>query len=366
MTIRKRAAISALALLGAAGVCPDMEAAAARPVSRVRRVTRVRDHDGRVDWSRRLDRVAFDMKGKDGVYDVYTMRPDGTDVNCVTCDVGRGAPAGHNGNPAWHPSGDWIVFQAERRQGSPRSGVAETPGIGKNNELWLASPDGRRFHRLAWPGSEQSKGVLHPHFSADGRRLSWTEMVGEAKFLRKGGLFGYWKLRVADFAMAGGAPRLTNVREFQPGGPAFYENHGFSPDGTKLVYTSNADHQKTRAVRADIYVLDLRTGRAARLTSEGYNEHAGFTASGRKIIWMSSMDREKRGTDYWIMDADGSNKTRLTCFREPTCPEYDRGRVVAADWTESPDGTKIMALLLTRVIDHAGRIVLLDLGPDIR
>jgi Tol biopolymer transport system component len=348
--------------LGGAGA--EAAASANRPASRVRRVTRVRDHDGRVDWSHRHNRVAFDMRGQKGVYDVYTMNPDGSDVVCLTCDTSKGAPSGHNGNPAWHPSGDYVVFQAERTGvGSRRSGLAETPGNGKNNELRLATRDGQRFYRLTWPGSEKSEGVLHPHFSADGSRLSWSEMVGKVKLLRRGGMFGYWKLRVADFEMEAAGPRLSNVREYEPGGAAFYENHGFSPDGERLIFTSNMDHLRSRALRADIYSLDLRSGRTTRLTKEGYNEHAGYTAKG-KIVWMSTADRSGRGTDYWTMDADGSNKTRLTHFDDPSYPEYAGEKVTAADWTESPDGRRILALLLTALVKHQGRIVMIELADD--
>lgn len=334
-----------------------------RPVSRVRRVTKIRDHDGRVDWCKRTNRIAFDMRDRKDVYDIYTMNPDGSDVVCFTCDDAKGAPTGHNGNAAWNPAGDLMVFQAERMGvGSKRSGLAETPGNGKNNELWVVTVPGRQFYRITYPGSEQSKGVLHPHFSPDGRRLSWSEMTGEVKLFKPGGQVGYWKLRVADFQMGRDGPRLSNLREYQPGGAAFYENHGFSPDGTRLIFTSNMDHQHERGMNQDIYTMDIASGRAMRLTTEGYNEHAAFRANG-KIIWMSNTERKNRGTDYWMMNADGSGKTRLTCFNDPSCPEYDKERIVVADWTESPDGTKIMALVLTAIVQHRGRIVLLDLAP---
>jgi hypothetical protein len=72
-------------------------------------ITTIKEIGGRLDWSHTLNVVAFDKRGEDGFYDVYVMNPDGTDEYCLTCDTGL--PDHHIGNPAWHPSGEWIIFQ---------------------------------------------------------------------------------------------------------------------------------------------------------------------------------------------------------------------------------------------------------------
>lgn len=47
--------------------------------------------------------------------------------------------------------------------------------------------------------------------------------------------------------------------------------------------------------------------------------------------------------DYWIMDADGSNKRQLTHFNTPGYPEYTASGKSPADYSWSPDGKKIVA-----------------------
>src|SRR6185369_14350311 len=77
------------------------------------RITTLKSQGGRVDWSRSTGLIAYDRPGANGPYfDVYVMAADGTGENCLTC--GRaGVPQRNNGNPAWHPSGNYIAFQSE-------------------------------------------------------------------------------------------------------------------------------------------------------------------------------------------------------------------------------------------------------------
>ena len=56
--------------------------------------------------------------GADGYFDIWTMRPDAAGQRCLTCQAGP-LPQRHIGNPAWHPSGAFIVFQAQKA-GVPR------------------------------------------------------------------------------------------------------------------------------------------------------------------------------------------------------------------------------------------------------
>jgi Tol biopolymer transport system component len=72
-------------------------------------------------------------------------------------------------------------------------------------DLWLISVDGKS----AWPLTslpDNASGVLHPHFSADGRKIAWSQMRQKSHFLTKGQEYGFWTIYVADFALKEHAP----------------------------------------------------------------------------------------------------------------------------------------------------------------
>lgn len=322
-------------------------------------VTTLKESGGRVDWSWTNNLIAFDRAGDDGYYDVYTMTPSGSDELCLTCSHADQLPQKHKGNPAWHPAGDYLVFQAEKQE-HPGQSFAATPGFGTFNDLWLMTSDGQHAYQLTDLPASPDHGLLHPHFSADGTMLSWNEMDGRPNLRDKRGQFGYWKLKVADFAIGSDGPQLSNIREFQPGGPGFYENHGFSPDGSRLLFTGSFDENLSVYEHADIYTIALADESVQQLTTEGYNEHASYTPDAHQILWMSNRDNQNRGTDYWLMNLDGSNKRRLTYFNQPGCPAYTGDRIVMADNSWGPDGTSLAAYMNTNLIRQTGKTVRLD------
>jgi Tol biopolymer transport system component len=353
-------AVSLIALCLMIAACSPAQAPDC-PASRVTSITTLRESGGRVDWSHANDLIAFDAMGEDGYYDVYTMKPDGSDETCLTCGTEGLIPQRHIGNPAWHPSGGYIVFQAEKETHRGLSASA-TPGFGLYSDLWLVSRDGQQFVKLTDMPDTDDSGVLHPHFSPDGKRLSWSEMVEKPDLLVKGKEFGYWKLKIADISIDEAGAVLSDVREYQPGGPAFYENHGFSPDGAALIFSSNSARPGSALRNTDIFSLDLATEVVTQLTERDYNEHAHFSPDGARIVWMTDADNDGRGTDYWLMDADGSGKERLTYFNQPGCPESATERLTAADSSWGPDGKHIVAYVSTDLIRQIGRIVMITLG----
>jgi Tol biopolymer transport system component len=315
---------------------------------------------GRVDWSHAHGRIAYDRAGADGFFDLFVAAPDGSGDTCLTCGK-PGLPQRHNGNPAWHPSGNFIVFQSE--VASSRNAFAGNPGRGVNNVLWVTDASGTAFHQITeLSATDEASGVLHPHFSRDGTRLSWSELYAPAGLLQAGMLFGHWRLVVADFAVGGdGRPRVSNLRRFERE-PAFYENHGFSPGGTQLLFSSNlAQSGLLEAANNDIFVVDLGSLALTRLTSDDYNEHAHFVPSGQKILWMTNRGNASRGTDLWVMNTDGTGKERLTFMNQAGCPEYAGSRAVAADSTINAAGDKVLVYVQDELFGDVGSIRLVEL-----
>lgn len=317
------------------------------------RVSTMKPQGGRVDWSPG-GRITYDRAGGDGFFDIWVMNADGSGDTCLTCDR-AGLPQRHNGNPAWHPSGNFIVFQSE--VAASRNAFAGNPGRGVNNVLWVTDPTGRSFWQITeLSTADEASGVLHPHFSRDGGRLSWSEMYEPAGVFQPGMFAGHWRLVVADFVVGGdGRPSVRNLRRYRQQ-EGFYENHGFSPDGSQLLFCSNIGRTGADSISNDIYQVNLSSLALTRLTTDGYNEHAHYVPSGRKIVWMSNAQNPNRGTDLWVMNPDGSGKERLTFMNEPGCPEYAGSRAVAADNTMNGAGDQILVYVQDELFGDVGPI----------
>jgi TolB protein len=80
----------------------------------------------------------------------------------------------------------------------------------------------------------------------------------------------------------------------------------FSPDGKRIVFTSNRDQQ------AEIYVMNANGTGQKRLTRRPGNDWApDFSRDGARIAFT-----QLPGT-IWVMSADGSGLRRLTNGQDP-------------------------------------------------
>jgi Tol biopolymer transport system component len=313
--------------------------------------------------------IVFDKIGEDGWFEIWTMKPDGSDQHCLTCGRSN-IPSLHNGNPAWHPSGHFVVFQSlDSNVKAPLAGLGiyklyTNPGAGFQNNIWVMSADGTNAWQLTDVGREG--GVLHPHFSHDGSMLIWAEMTTpEPKPV------GTWVIKKAAFAVQGDQPILEKVETMSPGNMQFYETHGFTPMDDYLLFTGMPFRGTEKDF--DIYQYHLATETLQVLTDpqmEAWDEHAHVSPQGDKIIWMSSMgnnlDPSKMNqfqvkTDYWMMNVDGSGKRRLTRFNVPMTPEFIFGRTIASDVSWSPDGNEVVGYIQDNATkDKPGSIVRIE------
>ncbi len=330
------------------------------------------------EWSPDGQKIAFHRKGADGYYDVYIMNPDGSSESCLTCDK-QELPGRNAGCASWHPSGNYLIFTAEKAQHAGGSELSH-PGIGFNCDIWLMTSDGQHFWRLTdlrtkmnLRDSTPVTGVLGPHFSHDGTRVSWSERIGP------GGKWGEWAIRLADLVWnADGVPRLDNIKTYQPGEQhRYYESDDFSPDDSKLLFCGNLISGQDEG-EMDIYTLGLNDGKLVRLTEGGrdWNETGHFSPDGRNVVWLSnrgyaidssSKSRfwwERQKTDFWTMNADGSGKKQLTFYNSPGSADYESvgGRRTMSEYASwSPDGKRLAGGL---IIDYNGstseKIVLID------
>ncbi len=326
---------------------------------------------GRVSWSRKLNKIAFDRLGNDGYFDLWVMNPDGTGQQNLTANHPV-LPNKHIGQPAWHPSGQLIVIQAQKAHVPRYADNKCTPGAGVLNDLWIITANGKRtwnIYAVRDDVSKDSAGVLHPHFSHDGRRLFWSERVRD-----NGRAFGEWVLKIADFSFDQfRGPQLGKITTYNPGGgSSFFASHSFSPDDQYVLFTGTQDGP------LEIYEMKVATGNSRRLTHHSqltWDEHAHYSPDGQQIVWMSSKDLRftvrpfTLQTDLWRMNRNGTQIRRLTWFNTPNHPHFlGQKFAVAADSDWSPDGTQIAGLVVTNRPDTrkrgSGIIVLIDLPGE--
>jgi Tol biopolymer transport system component len=290
------------------------------------------------DWSKANDLIAFNAKASDGLFHIYTVRPDGT--NRQQLGVGSASfPQRTTGSPVWSPDGRFFAFVAEKSS-HPGDSTGAAPGWGSYSDLWVAAADGSRAWKLTDVAVDKDHGTIIPEFSPDGRLLEWTERTAAGKMLSPNRFAGFWVIKVADFTVApDGTPSLSGVRTVSPPGDAFNETGGFSADSTSLVFAS--DFETHNFWKSQIYRLDLATGATTRLTrGDSYNEHPRYTPDG-EVLWMTNADNPSRGTDWWTMNPDGSDPQRLSDFNSAgDARSFGTKQVYAtvvqtADW--SPD-----------------------------
>jgi len=349
----------------------------------VKNVTTIVDaRGGRVSWSNQ-NVIAYDHFEEDGFYHLYTIQADGSDNKSITFG-NQGISQLHNGQPSWHPSGNYLIFQSQD-PALPRSqqidaSLAE-PGAGFHCNLWITDPGGTDFHQLTQVKAGQY--TLHAHFSHDGKQLTWSQNNG---------------LMIADF-LENPTPHLANIRELHPIAEGL-ETHSFSPDDESILLTAlyfvsgesefnnlpelsratgAPDPSTLRLATAGIRELHIATGKVRNVTGskEDWDEHAHYSPDGTKIIWATSRGypypgrntaevMAKTSLEYWMMNADGSNQRQITQFNVPGSREYVGGEIPAkpVDYSWSPDGTKIVACILRGVARELAQVVVIELAEE--
>ena len=308
--------------------------------------------DGSADaWSQANGLILSAQLDSSGVYQLHTLQSDGSQDTCLTCSVGPDGPSTnrHKIDANWQPAGNYFVTQAE--MGSHPLTLLHTQGLiselianGLWSNLYAATADGQRWFRLTDYDSVKTDGAMAPFFSPDGSQLVWSRMVEPASDAAP---FARYRLLLADFVIDdSGTPSLQNTRDITPDGARFIEPHGFSPDGSKVLFATDLGLASVWSM--DIWTLDLQTGELTNLTqSPTYEEHATYTRSGGSIVYMSS--EPYPGTflkaDLMWMNADGSGKRQFTFFNVPGHPEFANAQVMPVWMSWNDDGSALAVTL---------------------
>jgi Tol biopolymer transport system component len=314
-----------------------------------------------VRWNHTTDTLTLMKTGDDGYYDVWLTDPLFTKLVPLT-ENNPLLPNRHIGNEDWHPSGEYLALVVEKPD-HPGSSLDALPGFGGYSDVWLITRSGDRAWQFTDVPNDYDHGVLFPRFSPDGTKLVWTERIAAPNLLDPMLRAGGWVIKVAEF-MEQPEPHLENIATFQPGGSAaFNEATGWSADSRTVVFSS--DFQTGDLLQNQIYALDVQTHMISRLTHDNaYHEHPDFTPDGAHVIWMTTRDATGAwgviGTDWWIMDPDGSNPRRLTLFEEPGSSHFEGAARWPGQFAFDPTGSWFLGGVLTDLVEMKGELVVVS------
>jgi Tol biopolymer transport system component len=97
------------------------------------------EYDSFPSWSPRGDLITFTRR-VEGDFEIYTIRPDGTNARRLTNSPGN------DSHSAWSPNGEWIVFTSARM--GFKDEVMYTPSPQPYGELFVMRKDGTRIQQL--------------------------------------------------------------------------------------------------------------------------------------------------------------------------------------------------------------------------
>jgi dipeptidyl aminopeptidase/acylaminoacyl peptidase len=225
-------------------------------------------------------------------------------------------------SPTWSPDGKWVAFQSDYDGDeqwdiylvSPKTGmvvnVTNTRQIAELYPTW--SPDGRYLAYEVKPRTSSvyeidiydslmretkhltsntlaNKMNTSPLWSHDGKWIAYTEEQAKGTDSN---------IYVAEVAT--GTKTLLTPHE----GEQIYSANDFSPDGKKLLITSNAANGYE-----NVGLLDIASKKVTWLTKDKWEINGGnFSPDGKEVLWKANVDGN---TDIYVHNLGSGESTAL-------------------------------------------------------
>ena len=277
----------------------------------------------------------------------------------------------------WSPDGTSLLLVTSSRVNSISSTALETVEVasGQRRELYRL-PAGSVTSAARWDGNEAVLFAWSPSQAGRGETLlqrlelgeptprpvfSFTSLPQRLELAGPGALlFDAGGIHQNLFEIGGGATPGESLGKGLTGGPTRDRQPAFSPDGRRILFTSD------RSGSLDLWSLELATGGIRRLTFDATDDwDPQWSPDGKHLLWSSN-----RGGHFeiWIADPDGTGARQARAdgrdAENPTMSAdgawivYSSSNAAAPGiWKVRPDGRDATLLL-------AGAYTLPELAPQ--
>ncbi|MDE7427484.1 MAG: S9 family peptidase [Muribaculaceae bacterium] len=293
-----------------------------------------------------LGRVSGPAISPDGKCLLYTLSYESLEQNRSNADlyvmpVGGGESVRLTRTPKSEGGAVWLDDKTIAFTYADENGKAQ---------VWLMDADGSNRRQL----SNLESGVSGFLFAPNGKRVV---LIGNVKYARNAAdlypdlpkatgrvvddlMYKHWDEWVTEiphpFVADFDGNTLVNIKDIMDGEPyespmkpfGGAESFAWSPDGSKLVYTSRKKTGKDYAIstNSDLYMYDFADGSTVNLTAPngGYDTNPAFSPDGRYMAWLS-MERDGYEADknrLLIMDMSDSSVRDLTAEWDYTIEEF--------------------------------------------